>query len=77
MVLKRKVLFWIEHFKQGGSRRFRGFRPSDYEGSLLWVGSVEWRFPLVRKMNAAVTANILRPCGTGPCRKEMKTRLAK
>jgi hypothetical protein len=37
-----------EFFALGGGQRFRGFDLSDRQGSLVWVGSVEWRVPLAR-----------------------------
>jgi hypothetical protein len=37
-----------ELLTMGGSDLFRGFDLSQRQGSLAWVGSVEWRVPLVR-----------------------------
>jgi hemolysin activation/secretion protein len=35
-------------FALGGGERFRGFDLSQRQGSLAWVGSLEWRIPLLR-----------------------------
>jgi hypothetical protein len=37
-----------EYFPLGGGDLFRGFDLKEREGSLVWVGSLEWRVPLVR-----------------------------
>ncbi len=37
-----------EFFTMGGDDLFRGFDQSDRQGSTVWVGSVEWRVPLVK-----------------------------
>ncbi len=37
-----------EFFTMGGSDLFRGFDLAQRQGSSVWVGSVEWRFPLAR-----------------------------
>jgi hypothetical protein len=34
------------HFQLGGPTRFRGFNRDDVEGDMLWVASLEWRFPM-------------------------------
>lgn len=34
-------------FALGGSERFRGFSLGEREGSAVWVGSLEWRFPII------------------------------
>ncbi|MFL5244865.1 MAG: M1 family aminopeptidase [Gemmataceae bacterium] len=39
-----------EAFPLGGSELFRGFDQQERQGSLVWVGSVEWRFPLARDL---------------------------
>jgi hypothetical protein len=39
-----------EYFTLGGEYRFRGFDLRERQGSLVWVGSVEWRVPLVRRV---------------------------
>ncbi|HEY7428456.1 MAG TPA: hypothetical protein VH682_29760, partial [Gemmataceae bacterium] len=42
---------YVEYFALGGSELFRGFSLAQRQGNLLWVGSVEWRFPVVRNVN--------------------------
>jgi hypothetical protein len=37
-------------FSLGGSQLFRGFDLKERQGSLVWVGSLEWRVPLVRRV---------------------------
>jgi hypothetical protein len=37
-----------EFFALGGGERFRGFDLAQRQGSLVWVGSVEWRVPLAK-----------------------------
>ena len=37
-----------EFFTMGGDDLFRGFDQSQREGSTVWVGSLEWRVPLVK-----------------------------
>ena len=37
-----------EFFTLGGDSLFRGFDQSQREGSTVWVGSLEWRVPLVK-----------------------------
>jgi hypothetical protein len=37
-----------EYFALGGSQLFRGYDPRERQGSLIWIGSVEWRVPLVQ-----------------------------
>ncbi len=39
--------FNAELFPMGGAGLFRGFDLAERQGSLVWVGSVEWRVPLV------------------------------
>jgi hemolysin activation/secretion protein len=36
------------YFPLGGAGLFRGFDQAERQGSLVWVGSAEWRVPLVR-----------------------------
>jgi len=40
-----------EFFPLGGQTLFRGFDLSDRQGSIAWVGSVEWRMPVARELN--------------------------
>jgi hypothetical protein len=40
----------IEYFALGGSELFRGFNLAQRQGSSLWVGSAEWRFPIARNL---------------------------
>jgi hypothetical protein len=37
-----------EFFSLGGAGLFRGFDLGERQGSLVWIGSAEWRVPLVR-----------------------------
>jgi hypothetical protein len=39
-----------EYFALGGGLRFRGFDLAQRQGSVVWVGSVEWRVPLAKGM---------------------------
>jgi hypothetical protein len=36
----------VEYFTLGGGELFRGFDQRERQGSLVWVGSLEWRLPL-------------------------------
>ena len=53
-----------EYFTLGGDTLFRGFGLRDRQGSVVWVGSVEWRVPLARRLtwncidHVATTRNI-------------------
>jgi hypothetical protein len=38
-----------EFFTMGGSDLFRGFDLAQRQGSTVWVGSLEWRLPVVRR----------------------------
>ncbi len=37
-----------QFFALGGAELFRGFDPAERQGSLTWVGSIEWRIPIVK-----------------------------
>jgi hypothetical protein len=39
-----------EYFSMGGSELFRGFDLAQRQGSTVWVGSLEWRVPLARRL---------------------------
>jgi hypothetical protein len=39
-----------EYFALGGSDRFRGFDLEERQGSVVWVGSVEWRVPVLQQI---------------------------
>ncbi|HEY1379921.1 MAG TPA: hypothetical protein VGF55_24175, partial [Gemmataceae bacterium] len=39
-----------EHFALGGATLFRGFDLAERQGSFLWVGNVEWRLPVLRRV---------------------------
>jgi hypothetical protein len=41
----------VQYFALGGDTIFRGFDLAQRQGSALWVGSVEWRVPLLRHLN--------------------------
>jgi hypothetical protein len=38
------------YFPLGGAGLFRGFDLAERQGSLVWVGSAEWRFPMVQHL---------------------------
>ncbi len=42
---------YVQYFALGGSELFRGFSLAQRQGSALWVGSLEWRFPVARDIN--------------------------
>ncbi|MGH7223817.1 MAG: M1 family aminopeptidase, partial [Gemmataceae bacterium] len=42
---------YVQYFALGGSELFRGFSLAQRQGNMLWVGSVEWRFPVLRDVN--------------------------
>jgi hypothetical protein len=39
-----------EQFALGGATLFRGFDLAERQGSLLWVGNLEWRLPLLQRV---------------------------
>ncbi len=39
-----------EYFTMGGGNLFRGFDQAERQGSLVWVGSLEWRVPFLRQV---------------------------
>jgi hypothetical protein len=39
-----------ELFALGGATLFRGFDLAERQGSVLWVGNVEWRLPILRRV---------------------------
>lgn len=41
----------IQYYALGGSEIFRGFDLAQRQGNALWVGSVEWRVPILRHLN--------------------------
>jgi hypothetical protein len=41
----------VQYFALGGSELFRGFDLAQRQGSSLWVGSLEWRFPVIRNLD--------------------------
>jgi hypothetical protein len=41
----------VQYFALGGSELFRGFDLAQRQGNILWVGSVEWRVPVIRDLN--------------------------
>ncbi len=43
----------VQYFALGGSSLFRGYDLAQRQGNALWVGSVEWRFPVARELNWA------------------------
>jgi hypothetical protein len=44
----------VQYFALGGGEIFRGFDLAQRQGSAMWVGSVEWRVPLLRHVNWGV-----------------------
>jgi hypothetical protein len=40
-----------EFFSLGGADQFRGFDLAERQGSITWVGSVEWRVPLCKDLS--------------------------
>jgi hypothetical protein len=40
-----------QFFSLGGGDRFRGFDLAQRQGSVVWVGSVEWRVPVLRDLD--------------------------
>ncbi|HEV3203438.1 MAG TPA: M1 family aminopeptidase, partial [Gemmataceae bacterium] len=40
-----------DFFPLGGAGLFRGFDLAERQGSMVWVGSMEWRFPIVKGLN--------------------------
>jgi hemolysin activation/secretion protein len=39
-----------EYFTLGGGDLFRGFDLSQRQGSVVWVGSLEWRVPIIQRV---------------------------
>jgi outer membrane protein assembly factor BamA len=48
-----------EFFSMGGSSMFRGFDLAQREGSSLWVGTLEWRVPIVQRMDTDVCDHVI------------------
>ncbi len=48
-----------EHFRFGGPMRFRALRSEDAEGNAFWVGSLDWRYPIVRDLDVRIVDNLL------------------
>jgi hypothetical protein len=48
-----------EFFPLGGSTLLRGFDLSDRQGSIAWVGSVEWRLPIARELEWDLCDHVL------------------
>jgi hypothetical protein len=40
-----------EYFPLGGGELFRGFDLNERQGSLVWLASLEWRVPIIRRVN--------------------------
>jgi hypothetical protein len=51
---------YVQYFALGGSELFRGFSLAQRQGNMLWVGSLEWRFPVVRDVNWSCLDHALR-----------------
>jgi hemolysin activation/secretion protein len=39
-----------EFFSMGGGQLFRGFDLAERQGSAVWVGSLEWRVPILKDL---------------------------
>jgi hypothetical protein len=48
-----------EFFSLGGSEQFRGFDLRERQGSVVWVGSVEWRVPIIRRVEYDVCDHLV------------------
>ncbi|QDU62558.1 Aminopeptidase N [Planctomycetes bacterium Pan216] len=48
-----------QHFRFGGPLRFRGYRSEDVEGNAFWLTSLEWRLPLLKRINVGVCDNMI------------------
>ena len=48
-----------EFFSLGGDDRFRGFSIAQRQGSIVWVGSVEVRLPIVRGLTCSVIDHVI------------------
>lgn len=46
-------------FTLGGSGRFRGFDLADRQGNLVWIGSLEWRVPIARRLTASCLDHVV------------------
>jgi hemolysin activation/secretion protein len=44
----------VEYFPLGGGSLFRGYDQAQRQGSLVWVGSVEWRLPIIKEMQCDI-----------------------
>ena len=47
-----------EFFSLGGGDQFRGYDLSQRQGSIIWVGSVEWRVPLFKDLSLDVCDHV-------------------
>jgi hemolysin activation/secretion protein len=48
-----------QFFSLGGSEMFRGFDLRERQGSVVWVGSVEWRVPIVQRVEYDVCDHLV------------------
>jgi hypothetical protein len=48
------------YFPLGGSTLFRGFDLAERQGSTVWVGSAEWRVPIVKGLNWSACDHAMR-----------------
>jgi hypothetical protein len=46
-------------FTLGGGDLFRGYDPSQRQGSTVWIGSVEWRVPLIQRVDWDVLDHVV------------------
>jgi hypothetical protein len=48
-----------EYFALGSDTLFRGYSMREREGSVVWVGSLEWRFPILRHTNCDAVDHVV------------------
>jgi hypothetical protein len=48
-----------QYFSMGGDTLFRGFSLADRQGSTVWVTSLEWRFPILRRTHCSAVDHVM------------------
>jgi hypothetical protein len=48
-----------EYFPLGGSQLYRGFDLEQRQGSLVWVGSLEWRVPIIKDVKVDALDHVI------------------
>jgi hypothetical protein len=48
-----------EYYTLGGGELFRGFDLSQRQGNVVWVGSLEWRVPVIQRVNWDVCDHVV------------------